>query len=93
MHVHGNFDRMLSLAHAALSMPDAQFAQPLMRLYHLNAENPNRAPVFANAWLELLLAQAAYLSGHPDAKELLRAMLSSPYFVIRQKAQRILSNA
>jgi hypothetical protein len=91
MHVHGNFDRMLSLARAALCMPDARFARPLMHLYHLNAENPNRAPVFANAWLELMLACAAYRSGDPEAKDLLCAMRSSPYFVIRQHAQKILS--
>ncbi len=92
MHVHGNFDRMLTLAHAAILMPSEHFASPLMHLYQLNAENANRAPVFYNAWLEFRLAHAAYLCGHPAAEELLCGMLSSPYFVIRQGAQKVLNH-
>ena len=91
MHVHGNFDRMLSLAHAAIHMPDARFASPLLRLYHLNHDNPNRAPVFSNAWLELRLSEAAWKCGSNEAKELLTDMLSSPYSVIRRGVQNILS--
>lgn len=91
MHVHGNFDRMLSLAHAAIHMPDERFISPLMRLYRMNRENPNRAPVFSNAWLELRLMQAARLCGSMEAKDILTSMLSDSYSVIRQSAEKILS--
>lgn len=91
MHVHGNFDRMLSLASAAILMPDTRFSKPLMRMYRLQTENPNRAPVFHNTWLELKLLEAAYLCGHPDAKTLLQDFCRNPYFIIRKSALGILS--
>jgi len=90
--VHGNFDRMLTLACGACLMPDERFSGPLVHLYKLCAENPDRTPVFADWWLEVKLLEAAYLCKSKEAIALLSSLTQCPYQVIRKHASKVLAS-